>query len=57
MVDIFALALILNNKDPGGVGTRLLNSWSSDPGSLAVSWLVSMCNGLVDCCMPLGRIY
>ena len=57
MGDIGAFALIPNNKDPGGVGTRLLSSWSSDPDSLAVSWLVSACNGLVDCCLPLGRIH
>ena len=56
MGDIGARVLILN---PDGMGTRLLSScsWSNNPDSQAISWLVGACNALVDFCLPLYWIY
>ena len=35
------------------LGNQLLSSWSSDSDFRAVIWLVSACNGLIDCCMSV----
>ena len=37
--------------------TQLLSSWSSDCDFCAVSWLVSVCNDLIDCWLSSASIY